>query len=234
LRQAVAPRAAGPASGRGWSSARWLDVVAWVAVVLPLGFIVTDTATGRLGAEPVQVLLHRTGWWAIVLLLGTLAVSPLRRITGWNRVIRVRRTVGLGAFGYATLHVAVYLGLDQWFELAYILEDILERPFITAGAAAFLLLLPLALTSTRGAIRRLGRRWQRLHRLVYPAAILAVVHYFGMVKLDTREPLLFAGLLALLFVFRLPRLPRRRRTPEDPFEHTRASSRSDAGEPATR
>jgi sulfoxide reductase heme-binding subunit YedZ len=160
---------------------------------------------GGLGAEPVEEITHRTGWWALTLLLVTLAVTPLRRLTGWNRVIQLRRMLGLFAFLYATLHVLTYFGLDQLFDLRYIAEDIVERPYITAGFAAWLLLLPLAVTSTRGWIRRLGKRWQRLHRLVYPAAGLAVLHFLWLVKADTREPVVFGILLILLLLLRLPR-----------------------------
>lgn len=157
-----------------------------------------DLATDGLAAEPVKDITHRTGWWALALLLATLAVTPLRRLTGWNPLIRVRRMLGLFAFAYATIHLLIYFGLDQAFSLAYIGEEIAERPYITVGFTAWLLLLPLAVTSTKGWIRRLGRRWQALHRLVYPAAALGVLHFYWLVKADTREPLLFAAILAIL------------------------------------
>jgi methionine sulfoxide reductase heme-binding subunit len=182
--------------------------IAWVAsalALLPLAWLVADAFLGRLGVEPVEVVVRRSGWWALTLLIVTLAVTPLRRLTGWNSVVQARRALGLWAFGYASLHVLLYVGLDQGFGWSYILEDILERPFITAGFVAFVLLVPLAATSTRDSIRRLGgKRWQRLHRLVYPAAMLAVLHFFWLVKADVREPLLFAGVLALLLAARLP------------------------------
>jgi len=182
--------------------------IAWVAsalALLPLAWLVADAFLGRLGVEPVEVVVRRSGWWALTLLIVTLGVTPLRRVTGWNSLVQARRALGLWAFGYASLHVLLYVGLDQGFGWSYILEDILERPFITAGFVAFVLLVPLAATSTRNSIRRLGgKRWQRLHRLVYPAAVLAVLHFFWLVKADAREPLLFAGVLALLFVARLP------------------------------
>ena len=154
--------------------------------------------------EPVEAITHRTGWWALTLLLVTLAVTPIRRLTGWNPLIKLRRPLGLFAFFYATLHVLTYFGLDQFFDLSYIAEDILERPYITVGFTAWVLLVPLAVTSTRGWIRRLGGRWQALHRLVYVSAGLAVLHFLWLVKADTREPLIFAAVLVFLLLFRLP------------------------------
>jgi len=182
--------------------------VSWTVGVLalvPLLLLVLDAGIGRLGVEPVEAVIRRTGWWALALLLATLAITPARRLTGLNVLIQARRPLGLSAFGYAALHFLLYTGLDQWFGFGYILEDILERPFITAGFLAFILLIPLAATSTSGAIRRLGgRRWRRLHMIVYPATVLAVLHYFWLVKADTRGPLLFAGVLAILFALRTP------------------------------
>lgn len=178
-----------------------------------------DLATDGLAAEPVKDITHRTGWWALTLLLGTLAVTPLRWLTGWNALVKVRRMLGLFAFAYATVHLLIYFGLDQAFSLAYIGEEIAERPYITVGFTAWLLLLPLAITSTRGWIRRLGKRWQLLHRLVYPAAALGVLHFYWLVKADTREPLLFAGVLALLLAARVAHrrsLARSRRTGRAP------------------
>jgi sulfoxide reductase heme-binding subunit YedZ len=131
-------------------------------------------------------------------------VTPIRRLTGWNRIIKTRRLLGLFAFFYLCLHLLVYLGLDQGFGWSYIAEDILERPFITSGMAAFLLLVPLAVTSTRGWIRRLGKRWQKIHRLVYPAVALGVLHFYWKVKADTFWPLAAALVLAMLFLARVP------------------------------
>jgi methionine sulfoxide reductase heme-binding subunit len=166
---------------------------------------VRDALTGGLGAEPVERITHRTGWWALTLLLVTLALTPARRATGWNRLIQARRMLGLFAFFYATLHVLTYFGLDLFFDLAFLAEDVLQRPYITVGFTAWLLLLPLAVTSTKGWIRRLGgKRWQRLHRLAYPAAALAVLHFLWLVKADTREPLLFGAVLLALLALRLP------------------------------
>lgn len=178
--------------------------VVFLLCLLPAARLVLDGATGNLTANPIENLTHRTGWWALVLLLITLAITPLRRLFGWNRPVRYRRMLGLFAFFYATLHVAIYFGLDQLLSFDYILEDIAERPFITVGFLAWVLLIPLAITSTRGWIRRLGKRWQRLHRLIYPSALLATVHFLWSVKVDVREPLIFGAILAILLIVRLP------------------------------
>jgi len=181
-------------------------MVATLVALLPLALLVMDAGTGRLGVDPVESLLHRTGWWALACLLATLSLTPIRRITGWNRVVAARKPFGLAAFGYAMLHLVMYVAVDQWFAWSIILQDVLERPYITAGFTALLLLVPLALTSTTESIRRLGgKRWRRIHRLVYPAAGLAVLHFYLSVKADPTQPLLFAGLLALLLLLRLPR-----------------------------
>ena len=150
------------------------------------------------------MLTHTTGDWGLRLLLLTLAVTPLRRLTGWGWLLRFRRMLGLFAFFYLSLHLVTYLWLDQFFDWAAILEDVAKRPYITAGFAAFLLLVPLALTSTRGMVRRLGWRWQTLHRLIYPAAALGVLHFFWLTKADLREPLVYASVLALLLALRWP------------------------------
>lgn len=189
---------------------RWVGPAAWAGVLLPFARLVWLALTDGLGAEPIERVTHFTGFTALVLLMLSLAVTPARRLTGWNWVAPVRRTLGLGAFGYAALHFATYL-VDQGFAWGYVAEDVAERPYVTAGFAALLLLLPLALTSTKGAIRRLGKRWQALHRLVYAAAGLAVLHFLWLVKKDLREPLIFLGVLVVLMAFRLPLLVRSRR-----------------------
>jgi sulfoxide reductase heme-binding subunit YedZ len=195
----------------------------FVAAATPGAVLAWDASRGGLGADPVMALLHRTGWWALTLLLITLAVTPIRRFTGWNGVIRVRRMLGLFAFFYATMHFCIYVGLDQFFALSFILEDVTKRPYITIGFTALLILLALALTSTKGWVRRLGKRWQRLHRLVYIAALAGVVHFYWQVKADTREPLIFATILAALLVARLR--PRRRSPPKP--ARARAPRRAD-------
>ncbi len=182
-----------------------VKAVVWVLCLLPLALLVWDAFTDGLGAEPIEAITHRTGWWGLTLLLVTLAVTPVRRLTGLNRVIQLRRLLGLFAFFYVCLHFLTYL-FDQNFALGYIVEDVVERPYITVGFTAFLLLIPLAITSTKGMIRRLGKRWQQLHRLVYVAAALGVLHFLWLVKADVREPLLFGAALAVLLAFRLPLL----------------------------
>jgi methionine sulfoxide reductase heme-binding subunit len=185
---------------------RALRAAAWALGLYPLAraaWWLRDGLRG-LGANPIERILHHTGWWALILLLIALAVTPLRRITGLNQLARLRRPLGLFAFFYATLHLAIYVGLDQFFAWAFIMEDLLERPFITVGFLAWLLLLPLALTSNRASVIRLGRRWVLLHKLVYLAAPLAVIHYFWRVRADTRAPLLFAATLVVLMALRIP------------------------------
>jgi sulfoxide reductase heme-binding subunit YedZ len=157
-----------------------------------------------LGPEPIDTLTHTTGLWALRFLLLSLAVTPLRRGLGWTALAPWRRTFGLLAFGYACLHVATYVALDWGFDWAAIAEDVAERPYVTAGFTAFACLLPLAATSTRAALRRLGgRRWLRLHRLAYVAGAAAVVHFLWLVKADLREPASYAAALALLLGLRL-------------------------------
>jgi sulfoxide reductase heme-binding subunit YedZ len=170
----------------------------WVAGLVPLCVLVFDAAADRLGAEPVEEILHRTGKWALRFLLASLSVTPLRRLTGWSALAPHRRTFGLLAFGYACLHLTTYLTLEVELDLAELEKSLVERPYITAGFTAFVLLLPLALTSTRRAQKRLGARWQRLHRLVYAALVAASVHFLWAVKADRLEPLLYAGVAALL------------------------------------
>lgn len=170
--------------------------------LLPLVWLCWLAWQDRLGANPVETLSHRTGDWSLRFLLLTLAVTPLRRLSGWNWLLKFRRMLGLFAFFYVCLHLGVYLIFDQFFDPSAILEDIAKRPYITVGFAGFLLLIPLAATSTNGMIKRLGRNWQRLHRLVYLIGVLGVVHYWWLVKADISEPLLYAGLLTMLLGYR--------------------------------
>jgi sulfoxide reductase heme-binding subunit YedZ len=156
------------------------------------------------GANPIEALTHATGDWALRFLLITLAINPLRRVSGWGDLVRLRRMLGLYAFFYACLHVVIYAGLDRGLQWERIWDDVLKRPYITVGFSVFVMLIPLALTSTNGMMRRLGgRRWRRLHRLVYPAAVGAVLHFLWLVKADLREPLIYFALLLLLFTARL-------------------------------
>ena len=163
---------------------------------------VCKTGSDVLGADPVAEIEHRTGLWALRFLLITLAITPLRQMTGQPVLIRFRRMLGLYAFFYACLHLAAYLGLDLRGYWTQIFEEIVKRPYITVGFAAWLLLVPLAITSTKGWIKRLGRNWARLHKLVYAIAVLAVLHFWWLVKSDIREPLLYASILALLLGWR--------------------------------
>lgn len=182
----------------------WIKTGVWAAALLPFAALVRGALIGDLGADPVETLLHRTGTTGLVLLLVTLAVTPVRRVTGWNRVVKLRRLLGLFAYFYAVLHVGVYLAIDQGLALGFILEDVAERPYVTAGAGAFLILTALAVTSTRGWIRRLGRRWRHLHRLVYPAGALVVLHFVWQEKVLTLEVLGYALVFAGLMLFRVP------------------------------
>ena len=178
----------------------------WVfaACLIPFGLLIWSGVTGSLSANPIEYITHRTGDWTLRFLLIVLAVTPLRRLTGWVTLVSFRRMLGLFAFFYAVLHLSTYLVLDFFFALDLILDDIVERRYVTAGFTGFVLLIPLAVTSTKGMIRRLGgARWRRLHRLVYLAAIAGVVHYLWLVKIDVRPPLAYAGILAVLLGLRL-------------------------------
>ncbi len=183
---------------------RGLKVVVFAASLVPLALMVLAAfgVSGSLGANPVEELINRTGGWGLKFLLITLAVTPARRITGWHWLIRFRRMLGLFAFFYVLLHFITYAVIDHRMDLGIIVEDIVQRPFITLGAAALLMLIPLAATSTKGMMRRLGRRWQQLHRLVYVIAILGVWHFWWQVKQDIREPLVYAAILAVLLGYR--------------------------------
>lgn len=198
--------------------------------LIPLGLIAYDAATGGLGANPIEALELRTGRWALRLLAVTLAVTPLRRISGWNELIRYRRMLGLFAFFYATLHLATYFGLDMFFDLGDIVEDVVEHPYVTIGLLTWLLLLPLAITSTRGWVRRLGgKRWAMLHRLIYVAAITGTVHYLWAVKKDTYLPLVYLTIFAVLLGWRLWVLLEKRRAASGAVAKRRRSPGAAAG-----
>lgn len=177
--------------------------LAVAAGLVPLGVLVTRGLAGALGANPVEEVTHFTGDWALRFLVLTLAVTPVRQLFGWNAVIGYRRLLGLLCFFYACLHVSTYVVLDHFFDWRAIVEDVAKRPYVTAGFAAFVSLTPLAITSTRGWIRRLGKRWTQLHRLIYFAAIAAVVHYWWLVKADIREPLLYAAVVGVFLSSRV-------------------------------
>lgn len=177
--------------------------VFWICLV-PLLRLIALGIGGGLGANPIEFITRSTGTWTLVGLLVTLSVTPLRRLSGRADLVRYRRMLGLFAFFYACLHFVIYIGLDQFFDPAAIARDIVKRPFVTVGFTAFVLLIPLAATSTRAMMRRLGRRWQPLHRLIYLIALLGVIHYLWLVRKDLTEPLLYGGVLALLLAARLP------------------------------
>lgn len=180
----------------------WLRVGTCAAALVPATRLVIAFYTDDLTANPIEFITRQTGFWALTLLVASLAVTPLRRITGWNEVIRLRRMLGLFAFFYGTLHLLTWIVLDKFFDVEIMIEDITTRRFITIGMLTWVLLLPLALTSTKGMIRRLGRRWQTLHQLAYVAAIAGVIHFWWLVKVDLFEPQMFAATLAVLFGIR--------------------------------
>jgi sulfoxide reductase heme-binding subunit YedZ len=177
---------------------------AWALGLTPLLFGVKSILQGRLGANPVEFIEHYTGDWTLRLLLATLAMTPLRMLTGLTEPIRVRRILGLWTFAFLCLHFLTYLVFDLSFSMTQLADDLVKRTYITLGFTAWLLLVPLAVTSTVGWQRRLKRRWITLHRLIYPAALLGAIHYLWQVKADTREPLIYLSILLVLLAFRLP------------------------------
>jgi methionine sulfoxide reductase heme-binding subunit len=183
---------------------RTTKIILFAAALVPLGRLLWKALHDGLGANPVEVITHSTGDWTLIFILATLSITPLRRLTRQYRLIGIRRMVGLFAFFYGTLHFLTYIWFDKFFDVHEMLKDIAKRPFITVGFTAFVLLIPLALTSTAGSIRRLGgRNWQRLHRLIYATATLGVIHYWWLVKADIRKPERYAFVLAILLLYRL-------------------------------
>ena len=182
---------------------RVAKVLLFVASLVPAAYLTSALLNEGLGANPAEALQTQTGIWALRFLVLTLAVTPVRRLTKWNRVIQYRRMLGLFAFFYAFLHLLAYAVLDRYFDFAGVWEDVVKRPFITAGMVAFILMVPLAITSTKGWIRRLGKRWQLLHRLVYLSALAASVHFLWKVKVAIGEPVYYAAILGVLLAFRL-------------------------------
>ncbi len=183
---------------------RWLKPCVFAVCLLPLAILIVRAVTGDLGANPIEAITRDLGDWALRFILIALAVTPLRIVTGINAIGRLRRMLGLFAFFYVVLHFTSYIGLDQFFYWTGIWQDIVKRVYITLGMLAVLMLLPLAITSTDRMVKRMGgRAWRRLHRLVYPAAILGVIHYFMMIKADYTQPIIYAAVLALLLGFRL-------------------------------
>ena len=197
----------------------WIKCALWPLLLAPalrLVWLMFLVQSGRepnaLGADPIAYLTHQTGDWAAYCLGASLAMTPLRRLSGWAPWIRLRRLLGLFAFFYASLHLGVYAALDLGFDLSHLWADIVKRPYITVGFSAWLLLLPLAITSTRGMMRRLGRRWGQLHRAVYLIGVLVLLHYAWLVKADLTWPIIFAAVFAVLMVLRWWPAARRRGT----------------------
>jgi len=185
-------------------SSKWTKVVLFLLCLVPLGALAWRAFHGGLGANPVEFVQHATGDWILRFLVFTLAITPLRKLLNLPELIRFRRMLGLFAFFYVCLHFLTYLGPDQSFDLSGMWKDVAKRPFITVGFAAFVSLIPLAITSTAGWIRRLGgKRWQRLHRAVYFAAVGGVIHYYWLVKSDVRKPLFYGALVGILLLWRL-------------------------------
>jgi methionine sulfoxide reductase heme-binding subunit len=185
---------------------RFIRPVLWLVVIVPLVWLIVRLLLSELGANPIEALEHETGEWTLRLLAASLAVTPLITFTRWGWLIPQRRFLGLAAFAYATIHLFVYIGVDQFFDLSDIIDDVLKHLYVTVGMAAFLMLLPLAITSTKGWIRRMGgKRWNQLHRLVYVAAVAGCVHYLWAVKKDITEPLLYGGVFVVLFALRFVR-----------------------------
>lgn len=183
-------------------STRVLKTIIVVGSLVPLASLIVNAFTDDLTANPIEYITHETGKTALTLLLITLAVTPLRRLTGWHDLIRVRRMLGLFAFFYASLHFLIWAVLDQFFDVQAMVEDVVKRPYITVGMTGLVMLIPLAVTSSTAMIRRLGRRWQMLHRLAYAAAIAGVVHWWWLVKADVSEPLRYGVILTLLLGMR--------------------------------
>ena len=175
----------------------------FIILLIPLSLQTFWFLTDSLGANPIEAITRRTGDWALRILLITLAISPLRRITGWNAIVKYRRMIGLFAFFYVCVHLSLYITLDKFFDFSEIIDDVIKRPFITAGFSAFILLIPLVITSTNKMAERLQYSWIQLHRLIYIIGMLAVLHFWWMVKLDTREPAIYALILAALLGYRL-------------------------------
>ncbi len=219
---------------RGAVVARVVKPVLYVTAVLPCAWILFALLTGRADGDQVKFIQHVTGTTALVTLFLTLAITPLRRLGGWNEIIRTRRLIGLTAFWYALLHFVSYVVFDQSLSVADIAEDVGKHPWVLVGFSAFLMLVPLAITSTKGWVRRLGgRRWRQLHRLIYPAVIGGVLHYLWLVKRDVRTPLWFAAALALVLAARVwaarttPSARRPATLPAEP-DTTLRSAREDA------
>ena len=198
---------------KAFLSGRWTKLLVFAASLAPALALAWRAWQQNLGANPIEFITHKTGDWTLRFLLITLAVTPLRQLLGRPELIRFRRMLGLFAFFYGCLHLLTYLWLDKFFDGADILKDIAKRPFITAGFLGFIVMAPLAATSTKGWIRRLsGRRWQLLHRLIYLSAVAGVVHYYWLVKSDVRLPVMYGAIAVVLLGYRAVHAGMQRRT----------------------
>lgn len=206
-------------SGAGYIRKHWLLLLTHIVSLGLLVWLISDWLTGNLGFNPIQAATFRSGKIALILLLLSLAITPLHTITGWRQVIPLRKWLGLYAFLFVCVHFYIFLALDYVLDPALIYEAVFEKPYALVGFLAFLILLPLAITSTKGMMRRLGKNWKRLHRLVYIAMLLGVLHYIWVQKSDIREPLIYGGILLVLMVLRIPQVRqsiirhRQKRTP---------------------
>ena len=180
-----------------------LKPLAFVVCLIPFGQLLYNAYQGDLGANPIETITRFTGSWALLILFASLSITPLRRLTGWTDLIKFRRMLGLFAFFYALLHFSTFLVLDHFFDFDRIAKDIVKRPYVTVGFTGFVLMIPLAITSTAKMIRRLGKRWQQLHRLVYLVGIAGVIHFYWLVKSDIRRPVQYGAMLAVLLGYRL-------------------------------
>ena len=187
-------------------TSRWSKPLLFLLSTIPFCVLVYNGFTNNLTANPIKEITHFTGEWALNFLLVTLSITPLRTLTRKNALIRFRRMLGLFAFFYACLHFSTYLVLDQFFDWDEIVRDVAKRPYITVGFTAFVLLIPLAVTSTNKMVQRLGNNWRRLHSLIYPSAVLVIFHYLWLVKADILPPVIYGLILCLLLALRSPRL----------------------------
>jgi methionine sulfoxide reductase heme-binding subunit len=181
-----------------------LKAILFIACLIPLINLVWNAYANQLGANPIEYITRSLGTWTLVFLLITLTVTPIRKLSGWSWLIKLRRMLGLYAFFYAFLHFITYIWLDQFFSLSDMYKDVIKRPFITIGFIAFVLLIPLAITSTNSMMKKMGgKRWMLLHRLIYLIAIFGVLHYWWLVKKDITQPVIYALLLAILLMYRV-------------------------------
>jgi sulfoxide reductase heme-binding subunit YedZ len=182
---------------------KYFKPIVFLACLVPLGRLAWKAYNSALGANPIQVITWSTGTWTLVFLMVTLSITPLRKLTRQYWLIQYRRMLGLFAFFYGFLHFLTYIWLDQFFDWQGVTKDVVKRPFITVGFTAFVLMIPLALTSTQWSIRWLGKKWQALHRLIYVTAIAGVIHYIWLVKKDIRKPVIYACILGVLLLYRI-------------------------------